>query len=591
MSELTTDDWVDVPSGLPDRSRQPESHNPENDKAERSFYTIVADAALARLESNNTPIFTVDLQDVLWSDFLNHLDPSLRQQFSCTTCKRFVTRYGGLVQVADDGCAQPLLWPSTDETVPEHLRTSIRALHRKVSSASVLGEFKITAKVKSGGARTCGGYNHFYLDFPDARLYKSEPIGFTSASVGELASMLSRVIEDFSLDTVQRAALILTENKLPYADNHTAAMQWLLDLRDNKKVEKGSEETARHNLLYRYAASSFKGCLNQLRSGALSTLLEDIEAGKDFDAIKKRWLDICDPLHYLRPQAAPKVTHIAAAERLMESLGVTEHDMRRRQLTLSEVPEPVVIWAAEKRRPEQTANPDGIFSKLKPRGSPQKAAKNTRKLLEIPSTRISFTKLMTEVLPKATKLEYKLGLRNGIFFCLTGLEGTKPLMQWHNEQNKASWFVYHHPHPVQKHNLLPDAWNKASCIIPLPHLWDGVPQTTTFPLASAKSNDFRHYHKSHGVRYLLCLENVKLDEGASLCLFPALLKSEFHGIRRTIEAYSGTNCIEKVSAIEEKGGLVAGVTFGRSESMEGKHLLRVTDERGAMNTYEIVLFE
>jgi len=250
------------------------------------------------------------------------------------------------------------------------------------------------------------------------------------------------------------------------------------------------------------------------------------------------------------------------------------------------------MWTSKKRRvaPKAAAAPSVVFSQLTPRSPP---SKSTSSAFEMPATRISFTKLITNVLPTAAKLEYKLGYRDALYFCITGLEGTKPLMQWHDDKNRASWFVYHHPDPVEKHDLRPNAWNEVTCIVPFPHLWDGVPQTTTFPLLPADADEFKHYHKNKGFRYLLCLDKVKLKEERSLCLFPSLLKSEFHGVRSTIEAYSNRNGIEEVPDIDAKGGLVSGIVIGRSGAFSDgdKHLLRVTDKAGKTNTYQIVLFE
>jgi hypothetical protein len=595
MADIGTDDWVDITDEPKHSKQEPVPSDVEDEKAEYSFYTVTAKAARARLNKDASPIFIVDVpQDTLWSTWIDAMDPSLRPSYSCTTCRRFMKRYGGLVRVGSNGALKSLLWGPTKRPGPEHLRASIKAIHDKVSSGSVLEELKITPKTRSVGARTSGGYNHFYLDFPESLIRKQEPKGFEYASVGVLATMLGRAIDDYSVEAVRQAFTILTDDKLPHAHNHKAAIRWFRQVRENTKMEKGSEQRTRHNLLYLHAATSFQGCLNQLRTGALSTLLQNIEAGKDFDEIEESWLEVNDPMRYLRPQAAPTAGHIAVAERLMESLGVTSNDMRRRQFTISELPEKVVMFATRKKQLPLNPKPDGIFSQLKPRSPKSKPATAANRRLDIPPTRISFSKFMTDVIPKAIKVEYKLGSSDSIYFLLTGYEDTKPLMQWHGDENRVSWFVYHNPRPVESHNLLPKDWNEVSCVIPFPHLWDGAPLTTTLPLAPADSSDFKYYHKNHGFRYLICLEGVKLgkDEMASLCLFPSLLKSEFHGIRRTIEAYSNTHHLESVPNIEEKGGIVAGVRIKRGNDMDkDKHLLRVTDEKGDLNTYEIVLFE
>ncbi|ETI24221.1 hypothetical protein G647_03590 [Cladophialophora carrionii CBS 160.54] len=599
MVDDNADDWVDVKAESRDRKQKPDPSHLADEKKEYAFYVVTAESALARLNQDASPIFLVDVsQDTLWSTWLDNLDPSLRHEYSCTTCRRFIKRYGGLAQVDSQGAVQPLLWDPTERPGPDHFRASIKAIYDKVSSATVSEEFKVIPRTKSIGTRTSGGYNHFYVDFPEARIRKKEARGFESAPVTVLATMIGRVIDDYSLKTIRQAFTILTEDKLPHADSHKAAIRWFLPLRENKRMEEDSDKTTRQNLLYLHAAISFRGCVSQLRSGALSTLLQDIEAGKDFTEIKEHWSEVNDPARYLRPQAAPKAGQLLAAELLMESLGITSHDLRRRDFTMSELPEQVIMFmsAARKNRVPTAAKPGGIFStvKPKPRNPQPKPAPLDKTGLSTPPTRISFTKFVTDILPKAVKIEYMLERCDPITFLITGYEGTKPLMQWHNDENhnRVSWFQYTFPPPVTEHNLLPDDWNEVACILPAPYLWDGIPLTTTFPLAPADSTDFKYYHKKRGFQYMLCLEGVRLDKVAQSCLFPSFLKSEFHGARSAIEAYSTSHPLEKVPNIEEKGGIVAGVRVSRSQDMdECKHLLRVTDEKGDINTYRIALFE
>ena len=118
-----------------------------------------------------------------------------------------------------------------------------------------------------------------YINFPAMqRLERGEVDSSTTAATLELAGMLDRVLNDYDLATIKRATQMLEQHKLPYADNHKAAATWLLDVVREGKIDKASGSPDRRwNLLNHYAAASFVGCLNQLRSGALSTLLDNIE--------------------------------------------------------------------------------------------------------------------------------------------------------------------------------------------------------------------------------------------------------------------------------------------------------------------------
>ena len=123
-------------------------------------------------------------------------------------------------------------------------------------------------------------------------------------------------------------------------------------------------------------------------------------------------------------------------------------------------------------------------------------------------------------------------------------------------------------------------------IIPFPHLWDGIPATMAFPLSEDTAAAFKYYHSKNGFRYLIALEGIEEPRNSELCLFPTLMKSEFHGVRSTIERYSSMGRIERPRG----AAMVGGVEIDRS-SRKGNHVFRVTDDKGQQGTYEIVLFE
>ena len=166
-------------------------------------------------------------------------------------------------------------------------------------------------------------------------------------------------------------------------------------------------------------------------------------------------------------------------------------------------------------------------------------------------------------------------------------------MQWHSDTNRASWYIYGPTHPVKDHHLSPNAWNEVTALIPFPHLWDGTPLTTTFSLADEKDEvgeDYKYYHKAKGFRYLFVLKDIYDEDDRDLCLFPELLKSEFHGVRATIERYSREGRKDHVDDVEAKGGYVGGVEVDRGD-MEMGQLFRVTDGEGESCVYDVVAWD
>ena len=46
----------------------------------------------------------------LFDLFLNNIPISLRDEYTCSTCQKFVENYGGIVTVASDGKPTPVMW-------------------------------------------------------------------------------------------------------------------------------------------------------------------------------------------------------------------------------------------------------------------------------------------------------------------------------------------------------------------------------------------------------------------------------------------------------------------------------------------------
>jgi hypothetical protein len=606
--EESMDDWVDVKE-LPTRSgsnnRAKEKKSLPSLEEDLKLHQHLDKAANERLATNTSHLFLADLnRPRLYDDYIAALPADMQQYYNCNACRAFVRRYGALALVRDDGSLTPLLWSVEQLPFDNSAAPGIVALACQFEGASVREHLKITSAIreKMKSSASLGGFHHMYLDIPASRVQDDNGLpALARTSTSDLAKMLDRVLSDNSLATVQRVVQILESDKLPHAHQHVSAARWLLNLQEKDKLglHGKASSTARHNLKYRYAAESFVGCINQLRNGVLSTLLEGVREDKSWDEIEHGWNSKTDPILYMRPQAAPKAGNIDNSEKLFHQLGITQDDLRRRYLVHADVPGDVLIWKGPSPRPPKSST-QKLFAHIVPRSSSDR--KSTP---DLPPTRITFTNFINKVMPTAQRIQYKLATEsNSIYFFITGHPNTTPLMQWHysNHANRASWYIYHHPQRVKNHELIPNEWNDVTAIMPFPHLWDGVPVTTTFPLIDNEKDKpeteqkLKFYHSKNGFSYLLALENIIDKQTDSLCLFPTLLKGEFHGARATIEKFSGLGKKEHVKNVDEKGGYVGGIGISRDlgkRKKEGgdEHLLRVTDGKGQVGVWDIVMFE
>lgn len=459
--------------------------------------------ALSLLHAHSqSPIFHVDLAASV-SDTFDHAFPvKLQQEFNCSTCRDFMRRFGDLALIDERGRLLPLFWAATDSTLPQLFKTPAKAVASLFNDCKVTEKFRIAATNLRAGTEKAGGWTHMFFDFPSTRVQPELPVELSMAAT---SLMLQRVLDDYNLETVQRAAVLVLENRLAYADKHKASIRWLLELKKSKKLSKAVTMSTKHNLLYNSAASAFVGCLNQLRSGALATLLLAVKEDASFEVIELRWNKTCDPLQYMRPQVAPSAGNIAAAEKLFGSLGLTGEDLRREFLSLNKIPDEVFIYGAPPSNQSRVST-KGIFSEVVPK-RPPKANLPSDLPMSDPPKRISFSNFIQKIIPAAKKVEFQLPEEINLFFLITGIHGSKPLMQWHTPENLVSWYTFKHPAPVKQHNLTP-GWTEVDYIIPFPHLWDSLPATKTFSLLSEESSEFKYYHKQNGFRFLIGLGGI-----------------------------------------------------------------------------------
>ncbi len=341
-SETLVDDWVDLDNAKDLALWSKQTHDTD-------LYQRLNAIANQRLKEYPSPIFVTDLDPrQLYTRFHDALPEHMKQEYSCTSCRGFVRRYGGLALVDDAGFLKPLLWDPEDAQTDPVFHSSIVAIAKQFECRKVVKEIKVTEikrqKMQKYSPR--GYFNHMYLSMPDARIFKKAVQGFAPASTTKLANILDVVIKAYSIDTIRRVAQILDEVSLPQANNHKAAARWLLELLENDRIKRNglSDSTARHNLSYRYAASAFTGCILQLSNGVLTKLLWAIETGESREAIEKQWNQVIDSRKDLKPQAFPKASSIAAFERLFNQLGITENDLRRRFLVFEDIPKSCIMW-------------------------------------------------------------------------------------------------------------------------------------------------------------------------------------------------------------------------------------------------------
>lgn len=502
---------------------------------------------LARLEASfrarvgTSQLFCTDAEGI-WEAYLGSF-PQTEQQFhTCNACRHFVQRFGHLVIINESGETVPAMWDADDAQGQE--LAAIAAMERVVRRAKVTGPFLSSDKV--WGQPITGTWRHMaVLALPQA-MHTSRVLtaGQAMAEKREDFKNVRRALAEFTAPMVEQALGLLKSDALYRSEKVLGQAQWLSDL--HAALEKAPKRF-RDNVLWRFVGAAPAGFCHP-RSSMIGTLLEDIAAGVSFEVASRKFAEKMHPLRYQRPQAPPSSGAILAAEKLVEKLGIAR-SLERRFARLEEV---TLLW-----RPaalHEATSAAGVFGHLKAKGAAPAPS------MVAPPQSITWVKFAAEVLPSAEQLEAQVGYGPMHFFAyLTAAHlDAPPILQWDAEgaRNPISWYTYHG-------GSIAGSWN----------LGTGWTRVTGLALAPwAPDGKFGHMGKG-ATLFLEGCRDTRIGQGNAL--FPETLKSELHGVRATIEAYSKSATIAGAEEATACGLSAIGT------------VVRVTGRAGVVTQYKI----
>lgn len=456
-----------------------------------------------------TKLFTTDAAG-LFDAFLAKLPAGkARQHYTCHTCRRFVDDFGGLVTIAEDGRKEAALWRFLPSKT---FVDSVEAIRKIIAKAKVTGVF--LAGTAPWGTPVTGEWSHIHV-VPAKHMLVAErklTAGQQMAEKREEYGMLRHGLADFPRPIVEKAAALLDTDALYRSEKCLGVAKWLLALHVAMDDAKGP---SRDNIAWRAVASAPAGWCH-VRSSMIGTLLEDLAAGMDFDAVSKRFAEKMHPLQYQRPSAPPSLGNIEAAEKLFAKLGLAPA-LERRFATLDDIK---AIWTPPKIV-EGKAKSGGIFDHLK--NTPDRG-----KDLEVPAKKITWEKFRAEVLPTAERIDYRVPSRASFITLVTATNpDAPPILQWdhEDERNPVSWYVYASMFgggiDSYKYGLRPGDTVEVTAVTLMPPHWSE-----------------KHKHPNQGNGAIFVLKGAVDNDQSCLGLFPECLRSELHEVRSTIEAHS-----------------------------------------------------
>lgn len=489
------------------------------------FYRHVRAAIAARLAALRGPVFATDADGeggALFAAFLDALDPGIRQHYTCGACRKFFSHYGSLVSIDERGDATPVVW--ADESA-QLFGDAMRATRARVAAAAVTGVFFSGAKV--WGRPETGEWTHFHGEVDPSLVFKHPLLtaGRAMAEKREDYAMLDRALGDYTRAHVATALRLLDGEALYRSEKVIGVARWFDGVMETvEKVSRrgkgGDAGRARRraNVLWRAVAMAPPGFCH-VRSSMIGTLLDDIAAEKPYAAIEAAFRAKMHPLQYQRPQVAPKAGNIKQAEAIVSALQ-SAGALRRRFARLDDMQ---LLWRSTSRPTAAAVTtsdpaPDGgVFDRVRGKKRGPKA------LDGIPTKPITWVKFREKVLPDAKAIEIMVGATGAFYAFLTAADpDAPPIIQWDREdrRNPVTWYTYMSEQAPAIWGLKP-GWQRVTGVGLFPHQW---------------ADEERHSHQQKGAAFFI--EDCRAPAGGGLGLFPEFMRSEYHPVRATIEAFS-----------------------------------------------------
>ena len=449
------------------------------------------------------PLFMTDTEG-LWGLYLDSFtDPADRQHHNCHACRHFIERFGGLVTI-DDGRTTPAVW--TVDGTPEHFLPAVAAMAKAVRRAKVTGVHLSGDKV--WGTPKTGDWRHLSVRPPASMILRraTATAGQVMAEKREDFLTVTRALGEFTLDHLDTALTLLKTDSLYRSEKVLGQAEWLHALHVARSEARG---TGKANVVWRAVATAPAGFCHP-RSSMIGTLLEDIAAGKDYDDVSRAFAAKMHPLAYQRPQAAPAVGAIAAAEEVVAQLRAAGSLARR----FARVDEVQAVWRPTSTKAEPQG--EGVFGHLQPKGTAPAPA------MRLPAQTMTWSKFERTVLPTADRIEILAPDHGSYAALVTAVDpDAPPILQWDREdaRNPVSWYVWNGGSSASQWGLRGRQWYDVSAVTLKPSMWGSGCE-----------------HQGKGVLFLISDARETANAGAAL--FPEILKAEFHGIRSVIEAYS-----------------------------------------------------
>jgi hypothetical protein len=535
--------------------------DPADDEQYQAYERALVDHFSLEM-NDDAPLFTTDVEDI-FAVFLAALPEGRRQHYNCHACRRFLNRYGALVRINHKGQKRTPIW---NLEAPSFFAPAATACAHAVARAKVTGIF-LTSETTWGLRENAtpkppGIWRHLHVVPPRTLVFAKTPLQTAEQRAAERREehhMLCRGLAEFPLEHVREAHTLLTSGNLYRSEKCIGVAKWLLDLHTAREAAKGE---ARDNVVWLAVATAPAGFCH-IRTGMIGTLLEDIQLGLAFADIKAKFDAKMHPLQYQRPQAAPSAGQIAQAEKVVAALA-SAGSLARRFARLEDLE---TIWTPKMVEP--SAPKGGVFGHLKPKGELPRGGN-----VEQPAVTMTWEKFARTVLPDAETIELHVTPTPRPYAALVTAANADapPIIQWDRleKRNPVTWYLYAGGSTPGGWGL-EVGWCRVTAITLQPSMWSGAPPST-----------------HQGASLFMILEGAKDTRKASVVVergggfFPEHLRSEYHPVRATMEAFAHA---AEIAGWNE--ATACGLKVEKGAPGAWNYVVRVTSKDGTRLAYNL----
>lgn len=299
------------------------------------FYQFKKDVESAFNNMIADKLFTVNVdKNVLWMAYLMSFeDPVIRQEHNCNACKAFIRHLGKVVAIDPVTYQIKTFWD--DVHTPGYEETA-KAIAEVIKGAAIsidgifmynMNEFHgcdhNVQLLPDGTTRT---WNHLYVEIPNKFRFNSRnsytTLGGIKGDSVARQGVFKRSVRELTDESVDTVIGLIEDNLLYRGAEFLKSLQ---ELRRVKQTTKSFTERQFNN----YCWLNYDSPVAKVRNTAMGTLLINLSEGMDLEKAVKAYETIMAPANYKRPSALITKKQIEAAQKTVESLGLTDALPRR----------------------------------------------------------------------------------------------------------------------------------------------------------------------------------------------------------------------------------------------------------------------